>query len=103
MLVASTGSFLDKVDRTISIHHMFRSGDSVLVGVSGGPDSVALFHVLSILASKYSIRLGIAHLNHCLRTGESDRDALFVSGFAEKYRVPFHLRKKKRSPVCKDP
>ena len=94
MLVPSTGSFLDNVDRTISNHHMFRSGDSVLVGVSGGPDSVALFHILSTLASKYFIRLGIAHLNHCLRSDESDRDARFVSGFAERYRVPFHLDKK---------
>jgi tRNA(Ile)-lysidine synthase len=94
MRVPPTGSFLDNVDRTISIHHMFRSGDSVLVGVSGGPDSVALFHILSAFISKYSIRLGIAHVNHCLRPGDSDRDARFVSSFAQRHQVPFFLGKK---------
>lgn len=85
---------MDNVDRTISIHHMFQSGDSVLVAVSGGPDSVALFHILSAFIPKYSIRLGIAHVNHCLRPGDSDRDARFVSSFAKVHQVPFFLDKK---------
>jgi len=84
---------LNEVEQTISAHQMIQSGDSVLVAVSGGPDSVALFHLLFTLAGRYSLRLGIAHIDHCLRNTESDRDARFVASFAHTYRVPFHIEK----------
>jgi len=93
MVVPPTGSFLDHVDRTISVNHMFRRGDSILVGVSGGPDSVALFHVLIAFAPKFAFRLGVAHLNHRLRIPESDRDARFVAALAGSYHAPFYLEK----------
>ena len=58
---------------------MFMPGDAVLAGVSGGPDSVALVHVLIRIAERFSLSIGIAHLNHCLRGEESERDAQFVA------------------------
>ena len=61
---------------------MVRSGDSILVAVSGGPDSVALVHILVALAPIFSLRLAIAHLNHGLRSQESERDAEFVASVA---------------------
>ncbi len=90
MAVPSIGSFLDHVDRTVSVHHMLNLGDAVLVGVSGGPDSVALFHALIELTPKYAVRLGVAHLNHCLRGRESDRDAQFVAKLVQNHGVPFY-------------
>jgi len=63
----------------------------VLTAVSGGPDSVALFHALDALAAKFGLRLGIAHLNHCIRQEEADRDARFVSAMARRFNVPFHM------------
>ena len=83
--------FLESVERTISANLMFQPGDSVLVGVSGGPDSVALFYTLFAFTHKYSFRFGIAHLNHHLRGSEADRDARFVSMLAQRFDVPFYL------------
>ena len=73
---------------------MLAAGDSVLMAVSGGVDSVALTKVLHILAAEYSLRLAIAHLNHCLRKEDSERDAEFVAAFARQLNIPFYLGKK---------
>jgi tRNA(Ile)-lysidine synthase len=63
----------------------------VLVGVSGGPDSMALLHLLSRLAPDLKIRLGVAHLNHGLRGASADRDAEVVRQAAHRLRYPFHI------------
>jgi tRNA(Ile)-lysidine synthase len=54
------------------------AGDTILVALSGGPDSVALLHALRELAPRLGYRLAAAHLNHRLRGAESDRDETFV-------------------------
>ena len=85
---------LRTVRETIARYEMFAPGDSVLVAVSGGPDSVALIHILNTIAREYSLQLAVAHLNHCLRERESDRDAEFVAALAENFDWPFYLEKK---------
>jgi tRNA(Ile)-lysidine synthase len=85
---------LSTVRQTISDHHMYNRGDSVLMAVSGGPDSVALAHILLTLAAEYSLRPAIAHLNHGLRGAQSDRDAKFVIAFARQLDVPIYAEKK---------
>jgi tRNA(Ile)-lysidine synthase len=55
-----------------------RSGASVLIGLSGGADSVALTSVLVELRERLSLRITAAHLNHRIRAAESDRDEAFV-------------------------
>ena len=79
---------LQKVEQTILSRNMFKKGDRILTGVSGGPDSVALLHLLLRLAPKWELKIGIAHLNHCLRGAESDRDAEFVANLAAKTGIP---------------
>ncbi len=79
---------LQKAEQTISRQNMFSKGDKVLTGVSGGPDSVALLHILVQLAPKWDLKIGIAHLNHCLRGSESDRDADFVMNLAAHLNLP---------------
>ena len=63
---------------------LLEPGQPLLVGVSGGPDSVALLDVLV----KLGYRPHIAHLNHQLRGAESDADAEFVRQLAGKYGLP---------------
>jgi len=82
------------VKKTITTYRMFQPGDSVLICVSGGPDSVALLHILSSLAPEFSFRLGIAHLNHCLRDNDSDNDAEFVASLAELLNLTCYIGKK---------
>lgn len=62
-----------------------------MVGVSGGPDSMALLHLLSRLAPELKIRLGVAHLNHCLRGAAADRDAEVVCRAAASLKYPCHM------------
>jgi tRNA(Ile)-lysidine synthase len=62
-------------------------GDHVLVGVSGGPDSVALLHALVLLRSELGLELTVCHVHHGLRP-EADRDAAFVETLAARLGCP---------------
>jgi tRNA(Ile)-lysidine synthase len=66
---------------------MFTGGETVLVAVSGGADSVALLHVLLTLADELSLRLHVLHVDHGLRP-DSAADAAFVEGLAARLGVP---------------
>ena len=77
---------LRTVAKTVAAYEMFKPQDAVLVGVSGGPDSVALLHALITLAPGLSLKLGVAHLNHGLRLPASDDDAKFVKSLASRVR-----------------
>ncbi|HWI55562.1 MAG TPA: tRNA lysidine(34) synthetase TilS, partial [Desulfobacteria bacterium] len=75
---------LERVRATIKKYDMLSPGDRVLTGVSGGPDSVALVHILTAVASDLDIEIYIAHLNHCFRGQDSIDDAEFVRELASK-------------------
>lgn len=77
-----------KVLRFIRDYDLVSPGQTVLVAVSGGPDSVCLFHILVTLREEINIRLHAAHLNHQLRGKESDADADYVTGLAERFGIP---------------
>ncbi len=70
--------------------HMLEPGDHVLLGVSGGPDSVALLHLLHSEAEHYGIALHVVHVNHNLRP-EAAEEAAYVQQLAERYGVPFRV------------
>ncbi|MFW6335578.1 MAG: tRNA lysidine(34) synthetase TilS [Phycisphaeraceae bacterium] len=69
-------------------------GDRLLVAVSGGADSVALFRALQLLAPRrrWRLDLHVAHVHHGLRTPDADRDAAFVQALADRFGVPLHRR-----------
>jgi tRNA(Ile)-lysidine synthase len=69
---------------------MFLPGDTVLVAVSGGPDSVCLAYSLHGLRRLLRVRLEILHVDHRLRASSTE-DAAYVRRLAERLRVPFHL------------
>ncbi|MGD8949521.1 MAG: tRNA lysidine(34) synthetase TilS [Desulfobacterales bacterium] len=83
---------LDTVKRTIAEYEMVVSGTALLVGVSGGPDSVALLHILQHLAPEYGLRLAVAHLNHGLRK-EADDEAEFVATISAGLGLACHIKK----------
>lgn len=84
---------LKTVEETIKAYRMIEPDDSILVGVSGGPDSVALLHIILSLAQRFSLGVGVAHLNHCLRQKDSDDDAEFVASLARKLDLPCYIKK----------
>ena len=64
-----------------------RPGASLLIGLSGGADSVALTAVLVELRERLSLRITAAHLNHRIRADESDRDEAFVRAMCARCRI----------------
>ncbi|MDZ7330830.1 MAG: tRNA lysidine(34) synthetase TilS [candidate division KSB1 bacterium] len=74
-------------------HQLIRSGDHVLVAVSGGIDSVVLLHLLIQIRDQFGLQLEILHVNHGLRGEQSDRDERFVAQLAERYQLPLIVRK----------
>ncbi len=61
----------------------------ILVGVSGGPDSVALLHSLNDMKDKYDLSIFGAHLNHGLRSTDSSNDQKFVEKKFSELKIPF--------------
>lgn len=68
-------------------HRLIDDGDRVLVAVSGGPDSVALLHLLLRLAEERSLTLHAFHMDHGLRPGSAE-DAAFVARLTREWGVP---------------
>src|SRR5512137_2935527 len=69
-------------------YRLFNPGETLVVGVSGGPDSLCLLHLLRRLAPELRLWLHVAHLHHGLRGAEADADAAFVAELAECWGLP---------------
>jgi tRNA(Ile)-lysidine synthase len=82
---------VDRIAKTIDENRLLKRGDSVLVALSGGPDSVALLHLLDRLKSKYRIRLASAHLDHGIRT-EALEERAFCRNLCRTLRIKFHSK-----------
>lgn len=85
--------FLEQLQQIITEHSLIQKGDQLLVGVSGGPDSIALLHGLHQLQKIGQWSLFVIHVNHGLRGEESDQDALFVRDFCQQRKIPCYIRK----------
>jgi tRNA(Ile)-lysidine synthase len=86
-------SFIGKLRETVSRHELLQKGDRVLVGLSGGPDSVALLYGLLALKLEYDLTLYVAHLNHKLRGAESDEDERFARKLASHLNLKFFSKR----------
>lgn len=82
-----------KVLNTIEKNKMILDGEKIIVGVSGGPDSMCLLHILNSLKEKYHISIVAAHVNHCLRGAEADKDQQYVKDFCENNDIEFYFKK----------
>ncbi len=86
-------NLLHTVKSTVEKYGMFAPGESIVVGVSGGADSVALLHVLLQLRDEWNLSLIVAHVNHGLRGEESDRDQAFVEALCKQWQLPCRVKK----------
>ena len=82
---------LERVLKTIKKYQMFEPLERVVVAVSGGPDSIALLHVLNKTNPRLCLKLCVAHLDHGLRK-DSAKDFAFVKKFAQSLKIPFYGR-----------
>ncbi len=87
---ADPGLLLSDIRRFALKEELFQPGGRVLVAVSGGPDSVALLHLLHRLGPEWGLQLGVAHFDHGLRGEASQEDARFAADLARGLELPIH-------------
>ncbi|MGN1400642.1 MAG: tRNA lysidine(34) synthetase TilS [Bacillus sp. (in: firmicutes)] len=81
--------FEKRVNDLIEKRHLLKQGDRILVGVSGGPDSLALLHYLASVKGRFDLHIVAAHVDHMFRGQESYEDYLFVEEICKKWDIPF--------------
>lgn len=83
---------IDKTIKTIKKHSMINKGDTLLIGLSGGPDSVCLTVILDKLKHNFNISLHALYVNHGMRPYESKKEESFCKELCDKLGVTFHTR-----------
>lgn len=82
---------LQKVQKYIEELHMVSEGDRLLVGVSGGADSVCLLLVLYAIFKGANVSMEVVHVEHGIRGEESRKDAAFVAELCERMQLVCHM------------
>ena len=78
---------LQKFLRTIKKYELIKKKESIVIGVSGGPDSICLLHLLWRLREDLELKLFVVHLNHQFRGREADMDSEYVKKFCHELGV----------------
>jgi len=84
---------IEKVRNTIINKSLIEKGEHIVAGVSGGPDSVCLLHVLHRLSEEFGLSLYAVHINHCLRGNDADMDQAYTESLCGGLRIPCRVFK----------
>lgn len=79
----------EKVLKAVYEHNMLENTSEIVVGFSGGADSVCLLHILNSLRASFGFSLKAVHINHGIRGEEAERDEAFARAFCTEYNIPF--------------
>ena len=82
----------DKILQTIKKYNLIEKGDSIVIGVSGGPDSICLLNVLNELKQELNFKIYVAHINHMIRK-EADEETEYVKEFCKNIGVECFVKK----------
>lgn len=77
-----------KVIAYMKKHHIIKQREKIILGLSGGADSVCLFHILNVCREKYRIEIFAVHVNHKIRGLQAKEDQNFVKELCASYQVP---------------
>ena len=81
----------DTINQYCVEHDLLMNGDGIVIGLSGGVDSVCLLQVLAALRNEWQLRLVCVHVHHGIRGTAADEDAAFAQRLAAKYNISFRL------------
>jgi len=81
-----------KVINTIKESNLIKNGDKIIVGVSGGPDSICLLNILNEIKEEFNIKLYVCHINHGLRKN-AILDEEYVEQFCKEKNIEFFAKK----------
>ena len=82
-----------KVMETIKKYNLINSKDKIVLGVSGGPDSIAMLDILRQIKDEMNFEMYVAHINHNIRGKEADADEEYVKKYCEKYNIKCFSKK----------
>ncbi len=82
----------EEVLKTIETYNLIEKNDKIVIGVSGGPDSICLLHVLYGLKERLGIEIVVAHVNHMLRD-VADLETEYVQSFCKKLGIECYVKK----------
>lgn len=82
----------EEVINTIKKYYLIKENDSIVIGVSGGPDSICLLHILNELKDELNFKIYVAHINHMIRE-EADEETEYVKSFCENLGIECYIKR----------
>ena len=82
----------EKVIDTIKKYKLIEKGDKIVLGVSGGPDSIAMLDILKDLRNKFEFDIYVCHLNHMIRGQDAINDQKYVEQYCNKNQIEFFTK-----------
>ena len=83
----------DRFLKYIQENDLVSNGEGIVVGLSGGPDSVCLLNLLCSLREEMNLKIVAAHINHMLRAEEADKDEEYARSLCKKFNVEFFCKR----------
>ncbi len=82
----------EQVINTIKKYNLINDGDKIVIGVSGGPDSICLLHILNEIKSELNFQIYVAHINHMIRK-EADEETEYVKKFCKNLGIECYIKR----------
>jgi len=95
-------NIVKKIEENIKEYNLIKEGQNVLIGLSGGPDSVMLFYGLIELNKKLNFNFYAAHINHLYRGEDADKDEEFVRQLCGKFNIKLYVKRQNASILAKE-
>lgn len=92
---------LNKILNTINKYNLIQKGDKIVIGVSGGPDSMCLLDSLYCLKEKLGIEIFVAHINHMIRE-EADEETEYVKEYCKNKNIKCYVKKADVEKLAKE-
>lgn len=95
-------NILEKAIKKIKDKNLIEKNDRVVIGVSGGPDSIFLLEVLLYIKDEFNLSIFPVHINHLYRGKEAERDENFVREIGKKYNLEVFVKRKSMEALAKE-
>ncbi len=90
-----------KIFDFVTKNKLIEKGDKIILGVSGGPDSICMLAILHKISNEIGFEIAVCHINHGLREN-ADIDEAFVKDFSQKIQVPFFAKHVNIKEIAKE-
>jgi tRNA(Ile)-lysidine synthase len=93
---------IQKVENNIKKYNLIKEKDSILIGLSGGPDSVMLLHALIKIQNSLDFQIYASHINHLYRGDDAYKDEDFVRQLCEDKGIKLYIKRQNASILAKE-